>query len=275
MTENDNSPIYIILDRHPESVGNEGGSEVYAKLGDPNVGITDLGILQARAEADFMMMYFEREGIQKMPQIWAGDYLRVRQGMNIKLQRIHEINPGFIDFKQIIHADDMLTERNFGDLAYAKYLMDTVFKDNPVAQQAIIADMQKGAAVYKGVPHSARPAHGESKKDMGVFARAWRESLERDIEGGARVHWVMGHGDVDKAIIAKQFHWHGQDIWGRIPKIGNCDVIVIKGKNGDWTVQKVYDGEQMKPMFDISPIYRGKPNRVGDLPFASEGLNIN
>ncbi|PCJ99458.1 MAG: hypothetical protein COA45_05325 [Zetaproteobacteria bacterium] len=260
----------ILLDRHMLSEGNLTGDN----RNDPDIGGTELGRKQVIAEADFLMNeLFPREGITEMPQIWAGGYKRVMEGLDLKLQRMHEINPDFVDFKQIIYSDDMLTERNFGDLAYVEHLLESVFKDDPIAQKSIMADLAKGKAVYEGVPHSARPAHGESHKDMGVYARLWGESVARDMRAGSNVHWVNGHGDVDKGIISKLFHWHDQDIWDRIPPIGNCDVIMIKGEDAgiegkaDWSIQKVYDGEKMKSCFEM-PIYRTKPQRIGDFPFA-------
>lgn len=259
-------PVIIILDRHPQSLGNRDGASAYVEYGDPKVGITDLGLEQARKQAEFMVGFFQRNNITEMPQIWAGDYQRVREGMNEKLKRIHELAPSLIKPDQVIHTDDMLTERSFGSLPYAQHLIDTVFKDNPAAQEAIKADITRSRAVFNGNQHSARPENGESRKDMSAFLRAWRDSLERDIQEGSKVHWVMGHGDVIRAIVTKQLHWHGQEDWQKFPEPGNCDVIVIKGTKGDWSVQKVYDGEEMRATPE-NPIYRGKPQRIQDLPF--------
>lgn len=257
-----NQKIYIILDRHPESMGNETGDN----RNDPEIPITQRGKLQARAEADFIVNeLFPRLGIEKMPQIWASPYTRVQQGLNEKLGRIAEINPALINKNQIVHTDDMLMERNFGALAYANHLLNDVFADDPLAQSAIRSDLAMGKAVYEGTPHSAKPAHGESHRDMGSYARHFRESLQRDIDDGSRIHWVMSHGDVMKALIAKQLHQHDTPI----PTPGNCDVILISGHKGNWTVQKVYDGETMKSCFD-SPKYLPRPQKIGDLPFAQE-----
>jgi broad specificity phosphatase PhoE len=254
--------IYIILDRHPESTGNETGDH----RNDPKISITEHGKDQARAQAEFMVNeLFPRLGIDKMPQIWASPYTRVQEGLNIKLARIAEINPTLIDKNQVIHTDDMLMERNFGSLAYAKHLLEDVFKDDPAAQNAIRSDLAMGKAVYEGTPHSAKPAHGESHREMGSYTRHFRETLQRDIDEGSRVHWVMSHGDVIKALVAKQLHQHEEPI----PTPGNCDVILISGNKGNWSVQKVYDGEAMQSCFD-SPKYQPRPKRIGDLPFARE-----
>lgn len=255
-------PVIIIVDRHPQSVGNISGDH----RNDSTLSITDLGRAQARAQADFMVNeLFPRLGITQMPQIWASPYVRVREGLDEKLGRIAQIAPNLIDPKQIIHFDDMLSERNFGKLAYADHLINDVFKNDPIAQKAIIADMTGGKAVYDGTPHSARPAHGESHKDIGGFTRLFRETLQRDIEEGANIHWISTHGDVIKQLVAKQLHQH----LAPMPTPGNCDVIVFAGTSKNMTVQRVYDGEAMQSCFQ-SPKYRTKPTRVGDMPFARE-----
>lgn len=260
--------VIIILDRHPESLGNASGDNRF----DPKIGITERGKEQARAQADFMMReYFPRIGVTSLDQvqIWASDYNRVQQGLNEKLKRIQEIDPDFITPNQIIHSDDMLIERNFGDLAYIEHLLHEVFKDDEEAQKSILTDLAKGKAVHEGVPHSAKPAHGESPKEIGAYTRLWRESLERDVRDGARIHWVMTHGDVIKQIVAKQLHQHHTPL----KAAGNCDVLEISGPRKNSYVQRVYDGQAMCATFD-SPRYYARPRRVGDLPFARERPDI-
>ncbi|MGH1404029.1 MAG: phosphoglycerate mutase family protein [Alphaproteobacteria bacterium] len=256
----ENDITYIFIDRHPQSTGNATGDN----RNDPDLGITDLGKRQAKAEAEFMYGYCKGLGIDTVPHSWAGNYQRVNEGLEIKIRTLHEIDPDFIDLDQVIFRDDMLTERHFGKLAYAHHLINDVYKNDPVAQQRIRDDLNESKIVYDGVSHSSRPEFGESHKDMSAFARHWGASLERKRQKGMNVHWVHGHGDVDKGIVSKQFHWHQLDIWDRIPNMNNCDVVLLKGREEDWSVQKIYDGKEMRATPE-NVIWRGKPERLRDL----------
>ncbi len=254
--------IYTIIDRHPRSVGNETGDH----RNDATLWITELGIQQARAEADFMMKeLFPRIGVESMKdvQIWISPYERVQQGLNEKLKRIHEINPDFIDLSQKIYVDDSLSERNFGKLAYHDHLVNEVFKGDSDIQKQLAADWEVSKEVYAGTPHSAKPEMGESHKEIGGYVRNFQNSLQRDIDAGNKVNWVMTHGDVIKQMIAKQLHQHEKPI----PTLGNCDVVLISGVPEDMSVQRVYDGEAMMSCFD-SVKFSARPKRIGDLPFA-------
>lgn len=256
---------YIILDRHPESEGNATGDN----RNDATLGITEKGVEQARREAEFLMHeLFPRIGVTHLSQvdIWASDYERVQQGLNIKIQRMYEINPDFVDLDQIVHADDSLMERNFGKLPYAEHLINDVFADHPEIQNVIKADLKTSKMVYEGTPHSAKPEMGESHKEIGSYTRHWRDSVQRNINEGRHFHWANTHGDVKKQIVAKQLHQHDMPI----PTPGNCDVTLISGTPKNMMVQRVYDGEKMESKFE-SPRYFAKPKRIGDLPFA-EGL---
>lgn len=255
---------YIILDRHPESVGNETGDH----RNDASLGITDLGKKQARAQAEFMMNeLFPRIGITHLSQvdIWASDYERVQQGLNIKIQRMYEIDPDFVDLKQIVHADDSLMERNFGKLAYSDHLINDVFKEDPDAQKRIQEDLDVSKMVYAGTPHSAKPEMGESHKEIGGYVRHWRNAVQRNIEEGRPYHWTNMHGDTKKQVVAQFLHQYSTPI----PTPGNCDVTLISGTPKNMTVQRVYDGEKMKSCFESGKFF-AKPKRLGDLPFAQE-----
>ncbi len=257
--------IYMILDRHPRSEGNATGDN----RNDATLGITEHGILQAQKQAEFMMNeLFPRIGVENLSevQIWASDYARVQQGLNTKMEHINKLYPGAVDLSQMIYSDDSLMERNFGKLPYAEHLIEDVFQDNPEIQQVIMADLETSKMVYEGTPHSAKPEMGESHKEIGSYTRHFRESMQRDIDEGQRIHWVMTHGDVIKQIVAKQLHQHDTPI----PTPGNCDVILISGTPKDMTVQRVYDGEKMESCFDSARFF-ARPKRIGDLPFA-QGL---
>ncbi len=256
--------IHIILDRHPESDGNATGDN----RNDQTLGITERGRKQARAQAEFMISeVFPRIGVESMKdvQIWTSPYTRVQEGLNEKLKRIYEINSDMIDLDQKIYSDDSLMERNFGKLPYIDHLVNDVFKGKPEIQSQIRADWEVSKAVYQGTPHSAKPEMGESHKEIGSYIRHFMDSLQRDIDEGQKIHWVMTHGDVIKQIIAKHLHQHDAPI----DTPGNCDVIMISGTPKNMSVQRVYDGEAMKPCWD-EPVQTAQPKRVGDLPFADD-----
>ncbi|MEM7680279.1 MAG: hypothetical protein AAF182_04695, partial [Pseudomonadota bacterium] len=58
------------------------------------------------------------------------------------------------------------------------------------------------------------------------------------------------HGAVMKAFMMHWFHLYDRESWKALDTPGNCDVIVIEGEKGNWSVKKIYDGERAQSLLD-------------------------
>ncbi len=237
MTGNDTAhPQYEVLwVRHGESQGNI-NPLAYADDGDPQVELTEEGWKQAVRAGRFLGTYLIQQGNREWPHIFLGEFIRHQQTLSGIIQGMKDA--GF-EGEPDIYPDSRLNEQSFGVLPY---------------MQGNDGDFERLSKAYsktvrEDAPYSARPLHGESRRDAESFVKQFIDgTLKRDMEEGKNLVLVVTSGAVINAAVKSWFHLP-MKAWdeGRLQNPGNCDIRRIAGTPKDWSVTKIYDGASGVP----------------------------
>ncbi len=233
----DNDTYEILWIRHGESMGNEDEAAYTRDGGDPGVELTDTGWRQAISLGKFLKQYLHDIGDKKYPHIFVGEFTRHEQTLSGILHGIG--NNSFSDTPSI-NPDSRLNEQSFGVLPYM------IDKDGDFEQ----ISLEFSRIVREGNMYSARPTHGESRRDAEGFIKSFIDgTLKRDMKEGNKRIIIITSGAVINAATKSWFHlpmkaWND----GTLKNPNNCDIRSFKGKSKDWSVTKIYDGPNANPV---------------------------
>ena len=237
MTKNDpaQQEYEILWVRHGESQGNV-DPQAYANDGDPQVELTEEGWKQAVRAGRFLGAYLQDQGIKEWPHIFLGEFIRHQQTLSGLIQGMKDA--GF-EGEPEIYPDSRLNEQSFGVLPYMQ------------GKEGDFEQLSKtySKTVRDDAPYSARPLHGESRRDTEAFVKQFIDgTLKRDMEEGKNPVLIVTSGAVINAAVKSWFHLP-MKAWDEasLQNPGNCDIRRISGTPKDWSVTKIYDGVSGAP----------------------------
>lgn len=237
MTKQESDPrqYEILWVRHGESEGNVNPA-AYAEDGDPQVELTDNGWRQAISAGRFLGKYLQERQETEWPHIFLGEFVRHQQTLS---GIIHGMKDAGFKGDPDIYPDSRLNEQSFGVLPYM------LGKEGEFESLSSSYSRQ----VRDGAPYSARPMHGESRRDTEAFVKQFIDgTLKRDMEQGKDRILIVTSGAVINAAIKSWFHLP-MKAWdeGRLKNPGNCDIRSLSGSPKNWSVTKIYDGTANTP----------------------------
>jgi len=220
----------IFLIRHGYSQGNENGDN-YARLGDPNIQLTDTGWQQAIAAGRFLKDYFARNNITDDcdPCLWMSPYERSREtasGIAHGAQGLFKAPP---------RVEEALIEMDFGDFS-SLHSEELRKKEMPLVSE--FYDRARAFGKFY-----ARPPRGESPFDVQRRVKPFIDTLWRDQAQGVDNHVCVTHG-VTLRVLAMAFMHIDPKRYDEFPNPPNCGIYVIEGdRKSGYTFKQIYDGE--------------------------------
>jgi 2,3-bisphosphoglycerate-dependent phosphoglycerate mutase len=267
----------LIIARHGQSTGNIDETE-YARVGDSNVELTNLGWQQALRAGQFLQSFYQNNSNNDnesplWPRVWTSSFLRTRQTTKGILEGIGLNSLGG---KCKLHEDPRLVEQSFGLLGL---LVRGHEDDHKHKTYQAISDLSKEFHLQQ--KFTARTPFGESPQDAYTRVDLFMQTLKRDKEAGTTDHLIISHGATIKAFLMRWFHLP-MTAWEQLKTPHNCDVFCIEQTNAEerldtghrWKVRKIFDGETGEAC-DINPIAHIERLTVDSLPKMPDHLKEN
>ena len=89
----------------------------------------------------------------------------------------------------------------------------------------------------------AVPPQGESRMNVALRTRQFKETMMRDFKGGQEDVVVIAHGVTNRALEMDFMH-KGVEWFEKEPNPGNCDITLIEGDHTKgYTATKIYEGK--------------------------------
>lgn len=259
--------VRILLVRHGESEGNVDIAK-YIEKGDSKVGLTEKGWHQAAGTGAFLKEFYARHGVTKWPVLFLSPYQRTRETLAGILHGMDGALPG----QPKLYEDWRLTEKFFG----AASLLELPHPDMDAAVVSTIKAMSK--MIYANDSLSTKNIFGESTKETRAMVKSLIDgTLRRDMDRGEHEFLFVVHGAIIQAFIMNWTHVRVEDknrignICGIEGNPHNGDVIEINGTPRNWSVRKIWDGEEGKPM-DADMLHGITPFSYDDLPAVPDFL---
>lgn len=220
----------IFLIRHGQSLGNVDDT-VYSKMQDFAVPLTPQGWAEAESAGKFLKKYYDDRPELKNNKlrVFYSPYCRTTETKDGVLKGLGS------ERIESVREEFLLREQEFG-----------VFSDIPnekIQKKKFPAEFKKYAACQKSSgKFYARPPLGESRADVALRVRVFKETLMRDVSNGQEDFLLVSHGVTNRAFEMDFLH-KGVEWFEKEPNPGNCDIILIEGdrKNG-YTATKIYQG---------------------------------
>ena len=84
---------------------------------------------------------------------------------------------------------------------------------------------------------------GESRMDVAIRTRLFKETMMRDVERGQEDVVVISHGVTNRALQMDFLHL-GVEWFDKEPNPGNCDITLIEDdRDKGYTATKIYEGK--------------------------------
>ena len=237
----------IILIRHAPSMGQKDPSN-YSKYGDINVPLDPQHAHLSIECGKNLRTYFNKISLDTPPIFWTSQFMRSQQTFTGIKQGLAD---HFTQQSLTWHVDPLLNEQSFGILPYIEDIK------NPVKKVIVKLLSSMAHQLYKNDSYSSKTLMGESPLDKSRDVRLFMSgSLQNNIDKGHENHVIISHGNHIKPFLMHWFHLYGRDTWQKLDTPGNCDTFVIEGEKGNWSVKKIYDGQNAKSLINnpINPI---------------------
>lgn len=243
----------VLLARHGQSEGNVNPS-IYPKKGDSKISLTEPGWMQAYGTGQFLTPYYQEAGVTEWPMIHVSTHNRTEETLGGILKGMGDAFPG----EPKLYPQPFLTEKFFGAASALE------FADEKLSEEVIKTLKRLSKIVYANDPFQASHLFGESTKFTMMAGKMMIDTIRRDIAEGKREHLVVTHGAVIQAMLMSLMHARPQDK-NKIGNPGNADVIEIIGTPKNWSITRIWDGENG---VRVNENLRDKVKRftVADLP---------
>lgn len=229
--------IYLV--RHGRSLAQDDETH-YARYGDINVPLSELGGHQASYCADFLKDHFNNNavGATKPLCIRTSPFERAMQ----TLRPIYQAAVKDLGIAHDVNQDRHLCEQTYGYLPALDILGDIV-KDEPVDNletfKRIVSKLSRHT--HEANPYIALPFGGESPKIQSAATDTFIRTLKEQLQYAHDDALIVSHGATMKNMFIEWFNLMPQ-AWKELETPSNCDVYVISGDGQSWSVEKIYDG---------------------------------
>ena len=187
----------------------------------------------------FLGQHYKETNTDQWPEIFVSSYMRPMQ----TLRGILHGMDGAIVGKPKLREDIRLIEKFFGA---------TNFLEHPDLVPGLDLDFAKNLqrlskAVHEKDPFVTPNLLGESSKNTMNNVDHFKHTIQTDIKEGKKDFLCVNHGAIIQGFVMSWFHLP-MSAKHKIDNPNNGDVIAIEGTPKNWTVRKIYDGKEMRPV---------------------------
>lgn len=218
----------IFLIRHGESLGNI-DETAYARLGDHNVPLTALGHAQALAAGQFINGYYASrpELAGRKVRVWYSPFARTCQTQEGVVQGMGP------DLVRDMREDYLLIEQNFGIFSH---ITDPAERATLYPREHAMYEMNRAA---QGKFYAVPPL-GESRLQVTMRTRLFKETLMRDLAKGIADVVIVAHGVTVRSFEMDFLHL-GVKWFEDSPNPGNGDITLIESRpEGGYASSRVF-----------------------------------